>query len=183
LVEGVQVPLSFRAALGVTQIADRQRRAAGGRWLAGLVLAVLVPTNGLLVAGNCLALRGQPAPIYQDAGEVVALDWLDARVEPDDVVLAAYETGNYLPARVGARAFVGHGPESVRASEKKALVARFFDAATDGPWREELLMQYGVDYVFWGPAERALGGFDPGQAAYLRLAYEAGEYAIFGVER
>ncbi len=86
-------------------------------------------------------------------------------------------------ARVGARACVGLGPESVRADEKKALVARFFDAATGDDWREQLLAQYGVDYVFWGPAERVLGDFDAGQAAYLRQVYDAEGYAVFKVEQ
>jgi uncharacterized membrane protein len=135
----------------------------------------------MLVAGNCLSLRGEPAPIYRDSGEMAALDWLNQRVKSDDVVLAAYETGNYLPARVKARAFVGHGPESVHADEKKTLVARFFDAGTDDAWRRRLLAQYGVDYVFWGPAEQDLGGFDLGKAAYLDSVYQSGAYALFEV--
>jgi len=180
LVEGVQVPLSLLAALGVSgfKLQGFRLRVAVSALLVGLSL-----TNVILVAGGCLALRGLPAPIYRDAGEVAALNWLNERVEPDDVVLAAYETGNYLPVRVGARAFVGHGPESIHADEKKALVARFFDATTDDVWRQRLLAQYGVDYVFWGSTERALGDLDPHTAPYLRQVYEAEGYAIFEVER
>jgi len=139
LVEGVQVPLSLLAALGVSHFRLQGFRL---RVFVGVLLAGLSLTNMLLVAGNILALQGQPAPIYRDTKEVVALDWLDKRVEPDDVVLAAHETGNYLPARVGARAFVGHGPETVRFGEKKALVARFFDAPADDAWRQEVLREY-----------------------------------------
>jgi uncharacterized membrane protein len=135
------------------------------------------------VAGNCLALQGKPAPIYRDAAEVAALDWLDERVEFDHVVLAAHGTGNYLPARVGARTFLGHGPETVRFGEKKALVARFFHAAATDAWRQGLLREYGVDYVFWGPAERKLGPFDPQAASYLQPVYEADGYAILEVAR
>jgi len=69
----------------------------------------------------------------------------------------------------------------VRADEKKALVARFFDATTGDDWRQQLLAQYGADYVFWGPAERALGGFDVGHVSYLKQLYSAGEYAVFEV--
>ena len=178
LVEGVQVPLSLLAAVGILGLGWRRERLR-------VVLVVLLVgsslTNVMLVAGNCLSLRGQPAPVYRDAGEVAALEWLGERVEPGDVVLAAYETGNYLPARVGARAFVGHGPESVRADEKKALVARFFDSATGDGYRRDLLAEYGVDWVFWGPAERRLGGFT-GQAPYLTQVYNAGGYAVFEVE-
>jgi uncharacterized membrane protein len=151
--------------------------------VAAVLLVGLSLTNVLLVAGNSLTLQGQPAPIYRDAAEVAALDWLDGRVESDDVVLAAHGTGNYLPARVGARAFVGHGPETVRFDEKKALVARFFGATADDAWRQGLLREYGVDYVFWGPAERKLGPFDPLAASYLEPVYEADGYAILEVAR
>ncbi|MDY6876031.1 MAG: hypothetical protein SWK90_07530 [Chloroflexota bacterium] len=178
LVEGVQIPLSLLAALGVSSFRLQGFRL---RVVVSILVIGLSLTNVMLVAGNCLALRGQPAPAYRDAGEVAALDWLNGRVESGDVVLATYETGNYLPARTWAHAFVGHGPESVRAAEKKALVARFFSATTDEAWRRQLLMQYGVDYVFWGPAERTLGGFDPGRAVYLRMVYEEEGYLIFEV--
>lgn len=179
LVESVQIPLGLLMALGFYTFGRQGPR----RRVALLILLVgLSLTNLMLVAGNSLALRGRPAPIYRDAGEVAALDWLDKRAEFDDVVLASYPTGNYLPARVKARVFVGHGPESIRPEEKKALVAQFFMAATRDAWRQSLLLEYGVDWVFWGPFERKLGGFDPVQADYLTLAYDAGGYKVFEVD-
>jgi len=174
------VPLGFLAALGILKIGGKGSRT---RVVPGILVAGLSLTNVMLVAGNCLLLQHQPAPIYRDAGEVVTLDWLSEQVEPDSVVLAAYETGNYLPARVGARAFVGHGPESIRADEKKALVTRFFDSKTENGWRRQLLAQYDVDYVLWGPAERRLGDLDASQAAYLRQIYDKDGYAVFEVNR
>jgi len=178
LVEGVQVPLSLLAAWGILNFKWSESRL---RTFVGVLLVGLSLTNFVLVVGNCLSLQQTPAPIYRDAGEVAALNWLNGRIKPTDVVLAAYETGNYLPARVHARAFVGHGPESIHADEKKALVARLFDAATDDAWRRELLAQYGVDYVFWGPVERALGAFDPMEAEYLTPIYGGDGYALFEV--
>jgi len=178
LVEGVQAPLSLLAALGFAGFGLRglRRRLAVAVLLVGLSL-----TNVLLAAGNCLALRGQPTPIYRDAAEVAALDWLGERIAPDEVVLSSYETGNYLPARARARVFVGHGPETIRFGEKQALVSRFFDAQTGDAWRRYLLEKYGIDYVFWGPEERKLGGFEPDRASYLISLYEARGYAVFEV--
>jgi len=183
LIEGAQIPLNLLAAWGLVKIIDRKSQTANRRYrlIVGVTLVGLSLTNVLLVAGNSLSLRGQPAPIYRDAGEIAALDWLNERVKPDDVILASYATGNYLPARVGARVFVGHGPESVHANEKKALTAQFFDAATNDPWRQHLLVEYGVDYVFWGPAERALGAFDPRDTDYCNLVYEMDDYTLFEV--
>jgi hypothetical protein len=187
LVEGVQVPLSLLASLGLVKALSLRNRLSrrGSRLAVGVVMVALALTNVMLVAGNCLALLGQPAPMYRDAGEVAVMDWLagDERVEHDDVVLAAYETGNYLPARVRARSFVGLGPESIRADEKKAMVARFFGGTTDDLWRRGLLSEYGVDWVFWGPAERELGDADLSRATYLRQVYEAQGYAVFEVAK
>jgi hypothetical protein len=191
LAEGVQVPLSLLAAWGLVRITNDQLAMTNLqspisrlRWkLAAIVILVILSlTNVLLVAGNCLALRGLPAPIYRDADEIAALDWLHVQTEPADVVLSSYETGNYLPARVWARVFVGHGPETVHFDEKQALAIRFFDALTDDGWRYELLAYYGVDYVFWGPAERRLGDYDPHLSSYyLWPIYEADGYSIFKV--
>jgi hypothetical protein len=176
LVEGVQIPLSLLAALGFASF-----RWQGFRLYvaAAVLLVALSLTNVLLVGGGCLASRGQPAPVYRDAAEVAALDWLAGQVASDDVVLTAYETGNYLPARAWARVFMGHGPETIHFGEKKALVVRFFDATTDDAWRRDLLEEYSVDYVFWGPAERRVGDFNPGQVSYLTLIYDAAGFAVF----
>jgi hypothetical protein len=178
LVEGVQVPLSLLAALGISRFNLR-----GFRLLAvtTVLLIGLSLTNVLLVGYSFWLLPGQPNPIYRDADEVDALDWLSGQVEPDDVVLAAYETGNYLPARVGARAFVGHGPESIHADRKTEMANHFFDSATGDAWREHLLAEYGVDYVFFGPAERALGDFDPHRVDYLERVYGTDRYTLFEV--
>jgi hypothetical protein len=183
LVEGVQVPLSLAAAVGLRRISGAQSRGSSlmSTLAVGVVLGGLLPTNVLLVAGNSMALRGRPSPVFRDSAQVAALDWLSSQVEPSDVVLASYRTGNYLPARVGARVFVGHGPESVRAQQKKALVARFFGGSADDAWRQRLLGEYGVDYVFWGPEERELGAFDPVEIGYLKLVYDRVGYAVFEV--
>jgi hypothetical protein len=177
LAEGVQVPLSLLAAWGAMRLWH------SGRWrlVAGL-LAAMLPTTLLLLVGSSAWVCTRPWPIFRDADEIAALDWLDGRFQPNDVILAARDTGAYFPVRVGGRAFLGHGLETVGAAEKERLVIRFFGATADDAWRRQLLTQYGIDYVFWGPQEQRLGPFDPHTAPYLRLAYEAEGYAIFEVQ-
>jgi len=180
LVEGVQIPLCLLAAQGWQSIS---MKVGWRRALSTAILVVISLTNGLLIGGSCLSLRGQPAPIYRDVDEVSTMDWLSGFVKNDSIVLAAYETGNYLPVRVGACVFVGHGPETVDCEEKRALVARFFDDATADSWRQGLLAEYGVDYVFVGPRERELGGFEPDRAAYLLEIQRVDDYAVYEVRR
>jgi hypothetical protein len=130
----------------------------------------------LLVSGS-LAVLAHAAPIFREGGEVRALDWLAARATYDDVVLASYSTGNYLPARVGTRVFLGLGTETVRAEEKRALVEQFFDAATPDDWRAQFLREWRITHVLAGPEDH----FSPGSACSLLPVYQAEGYTVYQV--
>ena len=183
-VVGFQIPIAALAARGLRRVTNADTKLREVRWwLSALgVLLLLLPTNAMLIGRTMLAVRAHPSPIYRDRDEIATLDWLSRRVRADDVILASHESGNYIPARVGARVFVGHGAESFEASKKRACVARFFGGAADDEWRRELLNRYDVDYLFWGPLERELGDFDPDAAPYLERQYGQGGYVIFQVE-
>ena len=182
LVQGVQVPLGLLAAMGAIGLWESRRRwPIIRRALVGILLAAIAPTSLLFLATSGAWMLSRPPLVFRDRAEIEALEWLADQAGLEEVVLASYETGNYLPARVGTRVFLGHGLETVNADEKQAQVMRFFDETTQDTWREQVLAQYGVDYVFWGPLEQTLGGFDPRQAPYLRPAYEHEGYAVFEV--
>jgi hypothetical protein len=179
MIVGAQIPLSLLAAVAIL---STRWRGVGLRIVLVLVLVVLSLSNALLVVGTARALRDQPSPAFRDAAEVAALDWLADHVGEDDVVLAVYEVGNYLPVRVSARTFLGHGLETIGAGDKRRLVARFFGASADDAWRRQLLAEYSVDYVIWGPDEMGPGAANLRAASYLHPRYEANGYVIFSVE-
>jgi hypothetical protein len=100
---------------------------------------------------------------------------------PGAVVLAAFETGNALPAWAPLRVVIGHGPESVHLASLRPQVEAFYAEETTDAQRLDFLRQWGVRYVFWGPQERRLGDWNPVGAAYLRLVEQVGAYAVFEV--
>jgi hypothetical protein len=194
LIEGWQIPLAILAALGLARYAlpawrrtplvrwliRFPRYSARGltRWAVTLILLAMIPTNILLVGSGTLAVLARAAPIFRDGGEVRALDWLAARATYDDVVLSSYEVGNYIPARVGARVYIGLGTETARIEDKRILMQRFFDPSTSDEWRGRFLHDEGITYVFATPAEH----FSPGNAGSLLPIYWAEGYAIYRVE-
>jgi len=198
LAEGVMVPLGLLAAVGLTRyVLPWVMRSRPLRWLLRhprytpskmrrfLVTAfflLTLPTNLLLVAGNTGEVLRYPDCIFHSRGEVLANEWLRAHTAPKDTVLCALDTGNYVPARAGNRVFLGHTPETIRAEEKKQLVARFFSAAADDAWRQQFLREWGIAYVLYGPRERALGDFRPEEASYLQEVFAADGYVIYRVE-
>ncbi|MBN1639591.1 MAG: hypothetical protein JXA09_00055 [Anaerolineae bacterium] len=197
LIIGAPVALSLFAALGAVYVLalpfgrsrlvrwlrrwPRYSRRGMRRLLLAGVVALTAPTNVLLVVGNSLEVLERAPPIYHTREEDQALDWLRAHSTPHDVVLCAYETGNYVPARARVRVVLGLGTETIHAARKRAEVRRFFDAAETDAWRRELLARYRVSYVIVGPAERALGSYDASQAPYLAAVYDNGAYAVYAV--
>jgi uncharacterized membrane protein len=47
------------------------------------------------------------------------------------------------------------------------MVDRFFQGETPDAWRAELLEEYNIAYVFYGPRELLLGDFHPSDSALL----------------
>lgn len=197
LIESWQIPVSLLAAVTLVRVVlPAVRRSRPVRWLSRLprytprgmrrwalsgLLLLATPSFGLLLLDQSLRAAARSSPMFHDAGEVAALDWLNVRTTYADVVLSAYEPGNYLPARVDARAFVGHGPETIDLTDKLPSVKQFYSAATDDSWRRSFLLEWNIDFVFAGPFERALGAADLRHADYLRLLYDSDGYQVYGV--
>ena len=175
MIAAVQVPLALLAAVGLT--AWFQRR----RWILVAFVALSSLSNLLLVAGNLGPIQQRAAPVYRPGREIAALEWLADHSEPGERVLASFETGNIVPVWTDLRVFAGHGPETLYNAEKLLALQQFFDLDTGDGWRQSLLRDYGLDYVFFGPGERALGGWDPANAAYLVPVYGSQGYAIYRV--
>lgn len=189
LAEGVFVPLGILAVMGL--------RGAVGPWLAGrlrwkrrrawklalgVALWLTLPTSLLVLVGGVLAAAKPNWPIFHLTAEIAAMDWLSRYAPPGAVVFAAFETGNYLPVRADVRAFLGHGPETVRAGEKQATVDAFFAGEMTVAARAALFTEHRIRYVFYGPQEGATPGAPaPVWAADLKMIYQKDGYTLYEV--
>jgi hypothetical protein len=188
-VQGAQVPLAMVATVGWTRVALpwlAQRRlvqrlaarprysVAGLQRLATVLLVVLLALSNVYVFASVSFSNvvQQPDLLFRTTAEMDAVRWLREQGERGGVVLGSYQTGNLVAARAGNPVFIGHWAETVDFAEKEELVARFFDAATADSWRQEMLADYDVRYVWWGPREQALGDFRADESKYLRPVYE-----------
>lgn len=163
LAEGVLVPLGILAALGLERVAPRRRALA-----QGAVLALALPTAGMLWLGGLVSALSPARPIFRPQAEMSVMQALDAQAPRDAVVLSARETGNLLPVYTDLIAYVGHGPETLHADEKEARVAAFLRGELDPASRAALLAE--IDYVLVGPLERAGVRGDGWQAGLREIA-------------
>ncbi len=198
LIESWQIVLSIMASYGlivvilpairraqlIQRLARRKPRVVR-RWqrlVLGLVVVLMIPSYVFLINWSLMAAISHDKLYYYDRNLLVAAEWLEQHGSYDDGVLAAYSTSTLIPTLADVRVLAGHDTETAWVDERRADLARFFQSSTSDEWRRDLLKRYTMTYVLYGPDERALGGFDPGQASYLKPVFESGEIRLYRVE-
>ncbi|HEX9015136.1 MAG TPA: hypothetical protein VF960_03930, partial [Chloroflexota bacterium] len=185
---GWQVPVGILATRSLLTNASPviRRVVALRRWRPELVLGILavvavIPVNGYLLGWRLLDLGRHDYPYYLQRDEVAALRWLEASSSPSDVVLSSLTIGQYVPSYTGAHAFLAHWAMTLDYYGKERLVADYFGGASSSDERRAIASRYGVTYVFFGPAERAIGSFDPASAPYLELVFDSPGARVYRV--
>lgn len=194
-VEGVHVGLCVLAGYGLTEsllpaLARPLRRLARFlhyeprrlRWLVqALVIVVAALSNLYLVSTYTLAAATRHPSLFHAADEVSAVEWLSIQSEWDATVLASYETGGEVVGLIGHRVVLGHWAETIHLSQKQAEAQAFY-ATEESFDRAAFLARYGIVFVFHGPRERAMGGFDPAAVPYLEPVFRQGDVTLYRVE-
>jgi hypothetical protein len=152
------------------------------RWVVVAFVIAVLPTNVYLWAWRFVDLARHDYPYYLHRDDVAALDWLRENTRSDDIVLSSLTVGQYVPALSGNTAFLAHWAQTVGFFDKRDRVARFFDGATPDEERAETVRAFDVDYVLHGPAERALGDYDPATTSWLALTFSLPQVQVYAVK-
>ena len=185
LLTGYTVPVAALATRGLFDhvlpwLAARRERLA--RWMPAAFLLLAALTNVYLFGWRFVELSRHDYPFYLHRDEVAAMEWLERETPPDEVVLSSFVVGHFLPGLTGDRAFLGNAVMTLDFNRKREMVTAFFGNGMTDVERAALLRRYGVRYVFYGPAERALGEYDPASASFLEPAFHTGEVVIYAVK-
>ena len=173
---GLWMPLAILAVTGLRQ-AIWPKLAPRRRLLAGAVIGLLIlPSNLLILAVGTAAVIQRHEALFITHDESAALDWLgrNGSAAGGAIVLASPEVSLVVPARASARVVYGHPFETVDADATRAAVLDFYAGRLDP---RTFVRDRGVDFVLFGPRERALGG-DPAALAW-QLKFESGNVAVY----
>jgi hypothetical protein len=153
---GLAVPLAALAGFGLEWLESRIGPRVRSTAIAALVLTF--PTLLLVIlAGQFGALAHDPL-LYLTRGEAQALSWVESNTPAHALLLAAPQTGMFIPAHTGRRVLYGHPFETVDADVEETAVTSFFTNAAANPLpAADFLEKRKVDYVFYGPREQLLG--------------------------
>jgi hypothetical protein len=174
--EGSLVGWAILASNGLQEVGEKWRRLAIPAFV-GLSLL----SSALFLAALTLQATQPGEPAFLPAARVRSFEWLADHAAKDDLVVSSFETGNALPAWAPLKVVLGHGPESVKAGEIRGRVESLYAGRMS---RAELCawtQQVGLDWIYYGPRERALGPFPLGNAAGLFPLYRGDGIEIFRV--
>jgi hypothetical protein len=151
------------------------------RGLAAALILIILPTNLYLWTWRFTELRRHDYPYYLYQDEISALTWLENHGRPDDVVLSSLTIGQYIPALTGLHAFLAHWAQTVDFYGKSTMVEEFFSPSTSDASRQQILQQYHVSYIFYGPAEQVLGEYSPDRSSYLTPVFSTLRVRVYAV--
>lgn len=103
-------------------------------------------------------------------------------VQPGDVILADYSTGNALPAWDAVFVLAGHGPESAHLKQVLPEIRAFYSGDKDPEWQKDFIERNFIDFIACGPAERALGDWEKKFGDTYKTVYDRGEYRLYSAE-
>jgi uncharacterized membrane protein len=147
-----------------------------------LFLLAVIPSNLYLLAWRVVVLNRHDYPFYLYRDDVAAMRWLDEHTNPDDVVLSSFTIGHYIPGLAGNKAFLSNAVMTMDFYHKREMVNDFFDSATPDSERLAMIQKYGIRYVFFGLAERALGDYDPSTTSWLTLMFSSPQVDVYSVK-
>jgi len=150
---GIQPTLAVLAANGLVAACAR----LGARPAAALRLAVVAASASgtLLVLASMVAsgFKNAPLPVYRSTADLdAAASWLDRHALADEVILADWDTSNYLAARTPARVFGGHPVATLHPDEKRFEISTVF--AHSGSL--SVARGLGAQWLVYGPDEAGL---------------------------
>jgi hypothetical protein len=196
LLTGYSLPMAVLATVGLFDhvlpwLRERVSGSHPRRWLTGerlnrvvpaLLLLAVSATNLYLLAWRVVDLHRHEYPFYLHSDEITAMRWLEEYTAPDEVVLSGFVVGHFIPGLTGDRAFLGNGVMTLDFNHKREMVKAFFDPETTDSERRALIREYGICYVFYGPAERALGRYDPGASSLFVEVFSSPRVRLYAVQ-
>ncbi len=191
---GLFVPIATIAALGLEEIvlpwlSQRPFYRSFSRLtptpyasLRRVFLFLVVPSTFILpVWLSRGALQDSNYPTYMPEAEIEAMIWLGQHVEEGEIVFSSYSAGNYFPAVMAGKVFAGQLYFTTDLQAKLSAVTQFWQAESEDAWRQQLLDEWKIDYVYQGRFERAMMDEEmvvPGVIVYDRegvIIYHLGE--------
>jgi hypothetical protein len=179
LLDALFVPIGILAAVGLTTLTARLRRARARR-IQVILVTVCCFSSAIVLAIALRFASGAFSEAYVNDDAWQAMQWLSSHHQADDRALSAPAAGQLLPAWAGVPVYVGHYSETLDYFQKIRNVSAILSADQPDSAVQTFLATNRLTLLYWGPDEVATG-FHPDDHAYLRAVYRHGAVSIYRV--
>jgi hypothetical protein len=135
-----------------------------------LILILTLPSTILVILFFIQIPAVKPEyPIFLPQADMQAISWLAEKTTQEDLILANYPVGNYLPRETSAHVFIGQPFLTLDLPGKFSDLSKFWQEETEPTWRERFLSDWEVTHIYYGTYEQELTTADvipPGQLIY-----------------
>jgi hypothetical protein len=179
LLDALFVPIGILAAVGLTSLTARLRRARARR-IQVILVTVCCLSSAIVLSIALRFASGAFAEAYMNDDAWQAMQWLSSHHDAGDRVLSAPGPGQLLPAWSGVPVYVGHYSETLDYFQKIRNVGTVLSPDEPDSARQTFLAANRLTLLYWGPDEVATG-FNPDDHTYFHLVYRHGAVTIYRV--
>ena len=129
-------------------------------WHHMLIIITLPSTLLFILITTKSALINKGYPFYYSTNEVAAANWLATITDEEDLTLASYPIGSYLPGVSNTKVFFGQQFMTIDVEEKLALWKHFWNPETPQTWREDFVEKWEFSFIFQGAEEQMISEVD-----------------------
>jgi len=171
---GLFIPVALVSVLGWISLSS----SAFIKARAGLLLMTLsLPTILLVLMAGLSGAAARDQRLFRTTSEAGMMAWMADHLSPEEIVLAAPDTGNLIPAWSGQEVVYGHPFETVNADAQKALVEEALrgniSLAEFNSWLESP-----ATYLFWSRREQQ---YSPSPPAGLAVMHQVGDVSLLKI--
>jgi hypothetical protein len=175
---GLYVPASALAVFAIAALHSRGKVRFSRRILP-VLMTLSFGSNLIFLAILGTGISQRSPTYYLSSTESEALEWLGDAAPPQSVILASPESSILIPEITGLRIVYAHPYETVNAAENETSVMDFYTGRMTYEQSLDFLNEKSVDYVLFGPRERAIG--EPQVLGTFLLLYQKDDIAIYTI--
>ena len=123
-------------------------------WRRMIILITLPSTVLVIIFSVKNALITKDYPFYYPKDELTAANWLAKQLTEEDITLANYPVGGYLPTVANTKVFLGQMHTTVDLEDKLASWKQFWNPQTPQSWRNDFVEKWNITYIYHGYFER-----------------------------
>jgi hypothetical protein len=151
---GLFIPFGILSAVVISQW---HRDMGFKKMVFGLLAGLSILSNLILITLGITTLINKDPLLFMSQSEYQAMIWIKQNSSSEEIVLASPQLSLFIPGFAERRVVYGHPFESLNAEAEKSQVEKFYKGLLDQQEEKTFLKTNQVQYIFFGPREKALG--------------------------